>query len=245
MNAARDYFVLPDGAEPAIALEEARRASDCEETRRQIVDDKSRVLLTVSALLFAANAALLPQVPLRVLGLIPIMFVFAAVFLTLMYFRTYRTSVVEHKVLEWSKEPDELRREIARQQFNCAASEGPINDLRIGVHRGARRALLLAVFSMVPAILSVAFSGKETDSLYDRLVKDAKVRDLLRGPSGALGPTGPAGPRGPTGPQGESGPVGLTGPPGPQGPVGPKGPARPSTRAVEPTPSTQADRRTR
>ena len=212
---------LPDGADASLALEEAHRAAAYEETRRGIVDEKSKVLLTVSALLLAANAALLPRAP--VAGVIPLLCVFVATFLTLMYFRTYTTTVVDYRTVNWSKESDEVRIQIARKQFACVDGMARVNEYRVGVHRGARRALIAAVVSMLLVSTAVVSLSKRTDPLVERIEKDAEVRALLQGPQGPIGPPGPMGSSGPRGPAGPLGPVGAVGPRGPQGPAGPIG----------------------
>ncbi len=221
--------VLPDDADPDLAIAEARREVDREEERRSAIDDKSKVLLTVSALLLAANAALLAHLPYRWVGLIPLVFVLSAVFLTLMYFRTYKTMRMDPTTINWSTNTA-TKLAIARDEFNCARSMGPQNDLRIGVHRAARRALILALASLVPVLLSVAFY-RPPDLLVKRIETDARVRSLLLGPPGTRGPMGPqgqAGPAGPTGPKGDTGEAGPQGSPGAIGPVGPQGEAGPA-----------------
>jgi hypothetical protein len=230
---ARNAVKLPDDANAELALEEARGAAEREENRREVVDDKSKVMLTVSALLLAANAALLPQAPVRWLAFIPLCFVFVAVFLLLMYFRTYQSEVVDHARMNWA-DADKTKRELARIEFACAEKMGPQNDLRIGVQRAARRALVLALAFMVPVLISVAVVTPK-DAFVKRIQTDAQVRALLQGPTGATGPTGaqgaqgaggargPIGPEGPQGPSGPTGPAGAQGPPGPAGPIGPRG----------------------
>jgi hypothetical protein len=212
MGTPPDSFKPPDGSDASLALEQAERAAGYEGSRRQIVDDKSKVLLTVSALLFASSAALLPHIAARVLVLVPIAFVFASVFLTLMYFRTYTTYVIDPKSMDWSRQVEQLKLEIARQQFQCSANEAPVNDLRVGVHRGARRALVLAIVSMIPVLVTVAFSEKPEDPFAARIEQDARIRELLRGPVGHDGVPGPIGPPGPMGPQGPPGPPGKAEP---------------------------------
>ena len=192
-HAAADHkMVLPDNADADFAMEEARRVAEREESRREVVDDKSKVMLTVSALLLAANAALLPHAPLRWLALIPLCFVFVAVFLLLMYFRTYKSEVVQYTDVDWT-DLNEAKLAIARSEFACAESMSPQNDLRIGVHRAARRSLVLALAFMAPVLLTVV-SIKPSDPLVNRIQADAKLRALLQGPPGAIGPMGPPGP---------------------------------------------------
>lgn len=204
---------LPDGADANLALEEACRAAAYEETRREIVDDKSKVLLTVSGLLLAANAVLLPRAPM--FGVIPLLCVCVAAFLSLMYFRTYKERVVDHRSVNWSKTPDEVRLQIARELFVCADAMARVNEYRVGVHRGARRALIAAVVSMFLVSNAVVWSSKWTDPLVERIEKDAKVRALLQGPPGPVGLAGPPGPVGAAGPRGPQGPAGPIGNPGP------------------------------
>jgi len=213
---------LPDSADPELVLDEARREAKRQEERRQAIDDKSKVLLTVSTLLLAANAALLPFLPLRWLGFLPLCFVLASVFLSLMYFRTYQTECVDRTKVDWS-DKSKAQRALAQVEFECAVKMGPQNDLRVGVHKAARRALILALASLIPVLLSVALVAPN-DALVKRIQTDAKVRALLQGPTGAAGPTGPTGPQGATGATGPVGPQGPPGPPGPRGADGPMGP---------------------
>lgn len=210
-----DKVTLPDDANADFALQAARKIAEREESRREVIDDKSKVMLTVSALLLAANAALLPQAPNRWLASIPLLFVFVAVFLLLMYFRTYRSQVVNYADMNWT-DVDGAKLSLARTEFDCAEKMEPQNDLRIGVQRAARRSLVLALGCMVLVSLSVVLANPG-DPLIKRIQTDAEVRALLRGPTGATGPRGSAGP---PGPQGSRGPMGPVGPPGPKAPPG-------------------------
>lgn len=226
-----DPVKVGDDADPDLALEESRRAVEREESRRETVDEKSKVLLTVSALLSAGNMALLPQLPILWLGFLPLAFVLAAVFLTLMYFRIYNSKVVHHTGMDWADAPKE-KRALARMEFECAEAMGPQNDLRVGVYSGARRALVFAVLAMIPALLSLAWAAPG-DALVKRLRSEVELRTQLQGPTGPSGATGstgtsgPAGATGTTGPTGPIGPAGPTGPAGLRGPPGPQGPAAP------------------
>lgn len=220
--------VLPESADAELALDEARREAERQEGRREAIDDKSKVMLTVSTLLLVANSALLPFLPVRWIGFIPICFVLAAVFLTLMYFRTYRIECVDPSTVDWA-DKGKAQLDLARVEFECARRMGPQNDLRVGVHKAARRALILALASVLPVVLTVAFITPD-DALVRRIETDANVRALLQGPTGAAGPTGPVGPQGATGatgPIGQQGVPGPTGPAGAQGPTGPTGPHGP------------------
>ena len=216
-----DIKAPPDLAavgDASTAIEEARRAWLDEEQRRSIIDDKSKSLLTISALLLAANAALLPHVHPRWVGLLPIIPVIATIFLMLMYVRTYKSRVVDRSRMKWTLGRDDVARELAVEYFACAADSGLVNDFRVGVQRAARRAVLLAVGLMLLPVALAAFGGPNQSGFVDELKQDVELRSLLQGPPGPAGPTGPIGPVGPPGMPGAPGPI------GPQGPVGPPGP---------------------
>ncbi len=217
---------LPDTADADAAIEESSRAFGAEERRREILDDKSKFLLTAGALLIAANAVLLPYISPRWIGLLPVVPMIAAVFLILMYFRTYTVRIVNWKSLDWSCTSDELKREVAKEQFLCTLDLEPVNAFRVGVQRGARRAVVVALFLMVPSLTLATFSGENQDGLTERIRQHTELRTLLQGPPGPTGPACPAGTTGLTGPKGlagQQGPPGPKGEPGPQGPPGPKG----------------------
>jgi hypothetical protein len=171
--------------------------------------------------LLAANAALLPQAHVRWLAFIPLCFVFVAVFLLLMYFRTYQSEVVHHAETDWA-DANKAKLALARIEFACVEKMGPQNDLRIGVHRAARRSLVLALAFMVPVLVTVVWV-KPVDPLVKRIQTDADVRAILQGPEGPIGPSGQSGPQGVPGATGPAGPEGQQGPPGPVGPQGPRG----------------------
>jgi len=203
-----------------IAVEEARRALQEAEQRRTIIDDKSKILLTISALLLAADAALLPHVRFRWVCLLPVIPVISAAFLILMYFRTYTVRVIDWSSMKWSGSRDDIARDLATEYFECAADLGPVNDFRVGIQRAARRAVVLAVVLMLPSLILVGFGNPKESPLPERIEQNAEVRSLLRGPPGPAGPEGLVGPMGLPGPQGAEGPVGPQGPPGPPGPKG-------------------------
>ena len=191
-------------------LNEVRRRGDREDERKAAIDDKTRVLLTMSGLLFAATAALVPHLSLPALGLIPLGLILACVFLTLMYFRTYDVQVPSLSSLD-SRNATEAKRQLAQAELQCCSHLALQNDFRVGVHRAARRALILGLVSIL-VVASFGAVPARRDQLLDRLRSDAELRGLLVGPRGEAGPPGPPGP---------AGPRGIDGPPGPQGPPGP------------------------
>lgn len=177
---ANDGPCLPETVDADVALEESSRAFRTEERRREILDDKSKFLLTTGALLVAANAVLLPYTQSRWVGLLPVVPMIAAVFLILMYFRTYTVRIVDWKALDWSRPIDEVKRKLAKEQFECALDLEPVNEFRVGVQRGARRAIVVAVILMVPSLILATFSGENRDGLTERIRQHTELRTLLR-----------------------------------------------------------------
>jgi len=214
---------ITENTDPDLAFEQGKIAQREEVARRAIVEDKSKVFLTISALLLAGNAALLPHMHPRWIGIMPLLPIIAAVFLALMYFRTSVVAVVVRYSVDWSNDPAKIKRMLAREQFKCAADMELSNDFRVGIYRAARRAVILAIFLLIPAVASAVFTAKDEESLINEVQRDAELPrnaelpQLLQGPSGAVGPAGPAGE------QGLEGKVGPRGPAGPRGPQGKPG----------------------
>ncbi len=205
-----DAVNVCDADDPQFALDEARRYMEQEEQRRMVIDDKSKVMLTVAAILFAANAAVLSRLSVWWFGLVPLGSLFMSVYLTLMYFRTYTLQVIDYSKITWTDTKD-TKQEIAQQEFNCVAGMESQNSLRIGVHKASRRALILALGSTFIVVCIQMIQPQPKDALVNRIETDAEVRELLRGPAGLAGPQGEVGPTGPTGPQGSRGTQGEPG----------------------------------
>jgi hypothetical protein len=181
--------VIPNGTNGSFVLEEARREVDREENRRAVIDNKSKVLLTVSAIMLAAIAALMPHLPMVWIALVPMGFVLVAVFLTLMYFRTYRTMVVDPLEIDWANSSLAMR-ELARIEFECAAYMGPQNDFRVGMHRSARRALVIGVLALVPIPVTLALRPGEWGS--EQSKADTQIHESVDTPHERMEPEGPA-----------------------------------------------------
>ena len=220
----RSTLGIESSSDPELARSSSEAAQTEEIERREVIDSKSKVLLTVSALLLAGNTALLPHLSPRWLGLIPFVPILTAVFLILMYFRTGVRSVVDWDKVDWSKDPETIKRDLAQQQFKCAFDMESVNSFQVGIHRGARRSVVLAVLLLLPLAV-FAVSQPSDGDLVKRLQNDAELRQLLQGPPGSTGQRGPAGPEGPAGPAGPRGMQGSPGLPGPPGPAGSPAPA--------------------
>jgi len=204
---------LENASDLNLACEEARNALGREENRQKVIDEKSKVMLTVSALLLAAISAVLPHVAFRWLLLVPFGLTFATIYLLLMYFRTCTVQSPDAGAIDWS-DSRTARTAIAKAQLRISADLEPQNGLRVGVQRAARRTLILGLLALMPSVVMLAFSPSE-NRLIETLHDHIEIRELLTGPRGEQGPPGRPGEPGATGAQG---PRGETGPPGPAGP---------------------------
>lgn len=146
---------LADSTDPDLALAEARRAVEQQERRSSAVDDKSKTMLTISGLMLAANMAILPHAEFKLPSLLALAPVVAAIFLVLMCFATFTQVVVDRGRVRW-KDPRETKWMLAKQELACALSLDRQVGFRIGLQRAARRALLLGLLLMIPAICMAA-----------------------------------------------------------------------------------------
>ncbi|MDO8444717.1 MAG: collagen-like protein [Deltaproteobacteria bacterium] len=204
---------ITDKSNVALLLEEARKAKEEEGSRRIALDDKSKVLLTISALLVAADAALSSHVDPRWVLLLPLIPILITVFLIMVYFQIQRVSVVEPLSLGWKGDTDLIREKLALEYLKCAAYLSPINDFRADVYRAAARSLLMGIVLLIPVFITASLSSNE-NILIKAVCSNAELKRELQGIPG------PVGPQGPQGLPGERGLVGTEGKQGPKGPVG-------------------------
>jgi hypothetical protein len=194
--------VLP---EDDMNLTSARDSYEKEVERKRIVDDKMRLLLTVSALLAAACAAVASGVGVKWLVVPPFALTLTSLFLVLYYFAVDTIDQPDYA------EPDE--RKQAESYSRCRASLSLSNNFKVGIYRASSRAASLGVVLLFFVFIYSAFVGTSRfeQKLIRSLQDSAELRDLLRGPQG---PAGAKGERGSEGPQGAQGPPGPQGAPG-------------------------------
>jgi len=213
LDSPSEHSWLKTASDSSRACEEARNVLASEENRQKVIDEKSKVMLTVSALLLAAISAILPHVAFRWLLLVPFGLTCATIYLLLMYFRTCTVQSPDPSSIDWS-DARAAESAIAKAQLEASADLEPQNGLRVGVQRAARRTLILALLALMPSVAMLASSPSE-DRLIETLRDHIEIRELLTGPRGEQGPPGRPGDPGAPGPQG---PRGEAGPPGPAGP---------------------------
>jgi hypothetical protein len=214
---------LPDqeGFEPSETLITAaeRELADAD-SRRRIVDDKARMLLTLVALLIPVTAAFAARLTSPALVLAPLVcFLFASLILVgyLDIGAGMRPKLSPDDTL---LEETELKQQVIVDVLSSARTTEQETDFLVDVYRAAIRALLFGLV-LVVAVAGIAYSrtSDPTERLIQQLRSDPALIRELRGPQGATGEQGPSGPQGSQGVQGR---------PGPQGPRGPQGPPRSS-----------------
>lgn len=196
-----------------VLLSESVRIMEGEENRKNSIDEKSKILLTVSAILIAGISALSRYIESRWSLMIPMIPALISVVLVLVYFRIQNVAVIDLNELDWNECKDDLKVTLARKYIDIANYLSPRNDYRAGIYRAAVRALLLAVLFFIPIFVVSSFSSSDDTKLLKLIHTNPDVRKELTGPAG------PKGEPGPPGPQGKEGPVGPAGPRGERGPI--------------------------
>lgn len=152
----KDPMIAADREVVDLLAMEVRRQLSRQDERHAGLDEKSKVLLTMTGVLLAANTAVLPQLPVRWLGLLPIAGLLTGLFLLLRYFKTGSYTVVDLETIEW-KDEIEAKRQVAIEESKVAADLWRRCDFLIGVQRSAYRVLLLSLAAEVLVLATVTF----------------------------------------------------------------------------------------
>jgi len=189
-----------------LLLGEAIRIFDMEENRKNSIDDKSKILLTVSALLVAGVSVLSSYIQPRWQLLLPMFPAIVSVILVLIYFKIQNAAIIDLKILRWENDTSGLKIELAKQYLSCANYMSSRNDFRAGIYRSAARSLMLSAFLFIPVFMISSFSQPpDADRILQLLRTNSEIKKELLGPSGPMGPKGPRGERGSIGPPGPKG----------------------------------------
>lgn len=211
-------------------LDLAKEVFDQSEKRKATIDDKCKTVLTISSISMAIITALLPQLPLPYLGIIPLLFIFASAFLVLVHLNVsrFRYPKLDAEYADLDAATRKKRRITG--YLNDARWNESVIDFHVDVYRASNRSLRLGLLILLLlAIVGSIFGSTSEERAIQMLRADPKLIRLLQGPKGDPGPrgpqgeTGPPGTKGDPGPQGPKGEIGSAGPKGDPGPPGPKG----------------------
>lgn len=204
----------------SLLFQETTRITQGEEDRKTAIDDKSKVLLTVAALLVAGISTLAQYANPHWIIAFPMLPALVTVVLIIVYFRIQHIGIIDLSKIQWGDNETGAKVELARQYLNHANYLSPQNDFRAGIYRAAARSLLIAVMLFFPVFIFGSFSQSDGGKILTLLRANAELRRELLGPVGPQGPVGQQGPHGAQGPVGPEGKRGLMGPPGPTSDLG-------------------------
>ena len=148
-----------DDVEDDVAVEAGRLLYEIEEERLKVVSEKSKVLLTVCALFFAAVVAVSGRIEYAWVVVLPLLPMFAAIFLILLHFGVQTYDVPDCSAM-LSQKSD--RAAFAIEFVNAARKNHPRNNFQVGVYRAAARAVTLGTALMFVPIGTLIFFPKET-----------------------------------------------------------------------------------
>ncbi len=197
-----------------LLFSEAEKIFHWEEERKRVIDDKSKLLLTISALLIAGISAMSAYVVPRWALIFPLLPALLAIILVLVYFRMQSVQVIDLEEVTPEMKENELKLMLANNYIECANYLSPRNDYQAGVYRAAARAIMLAVILFIPVFLIASFSQLDDKKLLKEIRENSEIRKELMGPPDPRSPARPAGPQGkegaigPPGPREEGGPIG-------------------------------------
>ena len=200
---------ISDKIEPDFFLKTTEENLKVELDRGAVVDEKNKVLLTVAALLMAAEVAMITAISPKWIAILPIVPTMAALFLILVHFGVRVVPVPNYKEIAKDENLNNAKINLGKEYLTCESKYSHSNNYFVGVYRASCRAIILGILLIIPVF---AFVGNNTEDRTIKMLKNnSELINLLKGPQG---PSGLPGPMGPPGPKGEIGPT------GPQGPMG-------------------------
>ncbi|MGD0572911.1 MAG: hypothetical protein ABSB11_07795 [Sedimentisphaerales bacterium] len=166
---------------------DAARAYFEEEVKRsQIIDEKNKVLLTITALLVAADAVVASSIEPKWLILVPLIPTMISIFLILVHFGVQSVPIPDYK---------KSNEELAKSYYDCMEKYSHANCFRVGVYLASCRAATIGVLLLLGVFVYFAFAGNSSseDKLIRTIQNNTELLNRLRGPQGIQGPPGPQG----------------------------------------------------
>jgi len=134
---------------PDDVLELSRDIYKEENKRQSSVNEKCKVLLTISTILLALISLLLIKVSFSFWGLFLVLFVFLAVFMLLVYFDIGCYSRPNINKEMSTLEKDKFKLKLAGDYLSCANHNRQVHDFLVDVYRVAKNSLLLGLACLV------------------------------------------------------------------------------------------------
>lgn len=176
-----------------LLLSESARVWEGEEGRTKAIDDKSKILLTVSSILIAGTFTLSRYIDHGWILLLSMFFPLNSVFLVLIYFRINNMPVVNLKDIDWNGCENDIKVALAHQYIDCANYLSPRNDYRAGIYRTASRSILIAAFFFIFVFAIAIFSRSEDTKIQKIIPKNTELVRYFRGSQGSFNSSSPHG----------------------------------------------------
>ncbi len=215
-----ENFNLDDAGDLELILRTAETNLNTAKTRRSLIGDKCKTLLTISSLLLALIGLLLAKLlnlegpTARLVFFVAIASLLNTVVLLLVFFDVAKDADITIKQEEILLSSTDMQKNLINCFRHCECDLDNRTDYLVSIYSTARF-FFLSAFTLVVALFSASFfvqpPSTDADAIIQRLRADPNLIAILKGPAG------------PKGDQGISGPQGPAGVPGPRGVAGPKG----------------------
>lgn len=180
-------------------LSVAKECLKVAESRRAVVTDKCKPLLTLSSLLLGLVGVLLPTafafdaLWMRMLFFASALALLNTVALLLVLFAVGASSVISLDQDEVALEKDDLQKNLINSNLQCQADMDQRTDYLVEVYKAARF-YFLSAFTVVVILFAISFfsqsTGDQTERVIRELRSDPHLIELLRGPKGEIGKDG-------------------------------------------------------
>lgn len=197
-----------------LLLDSSKESLANAESRRTVITDKCKSLLTLGSLLFGVIGLLLPKhlafdsLWMGGLSALAIALLFNAIVLLLMFFDVGKEMVVALTEDDISLDEVNLKNSLVNQRLTCAASSENRTDYLVELYLAARFCFLSALTIVAGLVLtSVVMNSPrdQTEHIVRELRTDSTLTNLLRGPKGDDGAKGDRGNQGIQGIKGDRG----------------------------------------
>ena len=148
--------------------------------RARIIDEKNRILLTVSTLMLAVVAVIGTKVELHWLILIPVIPIVIAIYLILIHFGVQRIHEPNWESVKNFKSKDKAKKILAKDFLRCHEILSHKNNFRVGLYRAGLRALLIGLGLMLLLFFVVILNHSKANNLEKSLQGNKEIDEMLR-----------------------------------------------------------------